>query len=116
MKKLIISLWILIISLLLVSNTFANNTQNKIIKELAITSSQVEKDYWKKLNHNLEQYFLWIKYYNKIDELNKLENSLEKVLLKYQEKWYLNINDRKKYNLLQNMYYRAKILSLYYVK
>ncbi len=116
MKKIIISLSVLILSFLLVPNTFADNTQNKIKKQIAITNSKVEDDYGKELSYKVDQYFLWIKYYNKVEELNKLEDSLEKAILKYKEKSYLNINDRKKYNLLQNMYYRAKVLSIYYTK
>ncbi len=118
MKNILKSLCIIGLFTLLSINNWvsANNTQNKIFKELNITTTQVQKDYWKKLNESLDLYFNKARYYNSRNQLLSLENALEKSLVKYKQKDYLTLNQRKKYNLLQNMYYRSKILTLYYVK
>lgn len=94
----------------------AASTQNKIFKELNITTTQVQKDYWKKIVESLDLYFNKARYYDDRSQLLTLENALENSLVKYKQRSYLTINQRKKYNLLQNMYYRSKILTLYYIK
>lgn len=118
MKK----IFLIFISFLLSSLVFTQvsasdiTAKNKLFKELAITTTQVEKDYSKKYNTTLDLYFNKIRYYKKRNELLTLEKKLEPVISKYNKKTYLNINERKKFNLLKNIYYRSKVLSLYYVK
>lgn len=109
---------LLILSLILVnlSSVSANKTKNQIFKELAITATQVEKDFWVKINKWLDDYFIKARYYKNKDELIQLERKIEPILVKYKNKTYLNRKERKEFNILQNIYYRSKILTLYYIK
>ncbi len=118
MKK----IFIIFISILLSSVIFlqvsanSSNEKNKLFKNLALSTSQIEKDYSKKYNSTLDLYFNKIRYYKKKNELLILEKKLEPLISEYNKKNYLNLSEEKKFNLLKNIYYRSKILSTYYLK
>ncbi len=117
MKKILISSIVLLwITFNFINYSYANNDEIKVFKQMAITTTQVEEDYWKAVNKALDNYFMDARYKKDIVKLNKLEERLEKSLIKYKEKSFLNFNDRKKYNLLQNIYYRSKYITIYYNK
>lgn len=109
---------LLILSLIIVnfSSASANKTKNQIFKELAVTTTQVEKDFGVKINKWLDDYFIKARYYKNKSELIELEKKIEPILVKYKNKSYLNRKERKEFNILQNIYYRSKILTLYYIK
>ena len=118
MKK----IFLIFISFLLSSLVFIQasasdvTAQNKLFKELALSTTQVENDYSKKYTSTLDLYFNKIRYYKKRNELLILEKKLEPVISRYNKKTYHSLSERKKFNLLKNIYYRSKVLSLYYVK
>lgn len=97
-------------------NTNAVDTKDAIFKEIALTTTQVEKDYSKKYNEVLDLYFNKIRYYKKRSDLLILEKKIEPILEKYNKKTFLNAKQKKEFNLIKNIYYRSKVLSLYYVK
>ncbi|MDD2907858.1 MAG: hypothetical protein PHH98_04405 [Candidatus Gracilibacteria bacterium] len=99
-----------------ISQTSAVDTKDAIFKEIALTTTQVEKDYSKKYTETLDLYFNKIRYYKEVNKLKDLENKLEPIIEKYNKKTYLNSTQKKEFNLIKNIYYRSKILSLYYVK
>ena len=113
-----LKLKILLLSLILINFWIASadKTKNQIFKELAITTTQVEKDFWKKINQWLDNYFIKARYYKNKEELIELEKKIEPLLVKYKNKSYLNRKERKEFNILQNIYYRSKVLTLYYIK
>jgi len=117
MKKILISFIVLFWMIFnFINYSHANNDEIKVFKQMAITTTKVEEDYWKAINKALDNYFMDARYKKDITKLNKLEERLEKSLIKYKEKSFLNFNDRKKYNLLQNIYYRSKYITIYYNK
>lgn len=118
MKKIFIIFISFLLSSLIIIQTSANEVtdKNKLFKELALSTTQVENDYSKKYNTTLDLYFNKIRYYKKRNELLILEKKLEPVISKYNKKTYLSLNEKKRFNLLKNIYYRSKVLSLYYVK
>jgi len=101
------------------SQASATSSKNQIFKELAITTTKIEEDYnskWIKYNKALDNYFIKMRYYKKRSDLKKLEDKLEPILEKYNNKSYLSPKEEKEFNLIKNIYYRSKILSLYYIK
>lgn len=117
MKK-ILSIFIgnIVVLISIIPNVNAVNTKDAIFKEIALTTTQIEKDYSKKHNDALDLYFNKIRYYKKRNDLLILEKKLEPLLDKYNKKTVLSIKQKKEFNLIKNIYYRSKILSLYYVK
>lgn len=115
MKKIFISF---LLSFLIFIQVSANEVteKNKLFKELALTTTQVEKDYSKKYNSTLDLYFNKIRYYKKRNKLLILEKKLEPLIYNYNNKKSLSLNEKKKFNMLKNIYYRSKVLSMYYVK
>ncbi|MDD3145564.1 MAG: hypothetical protein PHV23_05650 [Candidatus Gracilibacteria bacterium] len=106
----------IIVLISITSNAEAVNTKDAIFKEIALTTTQVEKDYSKKYNDVLDLYFNKIRYYKNKSQLDVLEKKLEPLLEKYNKRTYLNLKQKKELNLIKNIYYRSKVLSLYYVK
>lgn len=117
MKKILsILISTIIVLISITSNAEAVNTKDAIFKEIALTTTQVEKDYSKKYNDVLDLYFNKIRYYKNKSQLDVLEKKLEPLLEKYNKRTYLNLKQKKELNLIKNIYYRSKVLSLYYVK
>lgn len=117
MKKIIL-ISIFLFSFMFVCSTNAQwvTTKNKLFKEITLTNSKIQKDYWDKYIKTLDLYFNKIRYYKNRNELLILEKKLEPLMLKYNNKNNLSIKEQKKFNLIKNIYYRSKVLSLYYIK
>ena len=90
MKK----IFLIFISFLLSSLVFIQasasdvTAQNKLFKELALSTTQVENDYSKKYTSTLDLYFNKIRYYKKRNELLILEKKLEPVISRYNKKTF----------------------------
>jgi len=117
MKKIIIiSIFLFSLIFSSVTNADSVSTKNKLFKEITLTNSNIQKDYWNKYIKTLDLYFNKIRYYNNKNELLELEKKLEPVILKYNKKTTLSIKEQKQFNLIKNIYYRSKVLSTYYIK
>lgn len=117
MKKIIlISIFLFSIIFTLSVDAQWVTTKNKIFKEITLSNSKIQKDYWDKYIKTLDLYFNKIRYYKNRNELLILEKKLEPLMLKYNNKNNLSIKEQKKFNLIKNIYYRSKVLSLYYIK
>jgi len=122
MKKIIL-FSIFLFSIFLFSLIFSNvtnadnvSTKNKLFKEITLTNSKIQKDYWNKYIKTLDLFFNKIRYYNNKNELLDLEKKLEPIILRYNNKSTLSIKEQKQFNLIKNIYYRSKVLSVYYLK
>ena len=117
MKKIVILLVSLFISLSVISQSNAwTNTENKLYKQVSITSKQVEKDYWKIAVSKIRDQFIMYRYTKNTVFLNKLEKALKSWIQKLNSKKILSVNQRKKLNLYNNIYYRTKLLLDYNLK
>lgn len=118
MKKIFFWTLALILSFILINTSNANNTENLLYKNTAISKAQIEKDYpnGKSLNKKIENMFVKYRYLKDKQTLNKLEVTLKKEIIKLNSKSYLWRNDRKKLNLFNNLYYRTKLLLNYNLK
>lgn len=118
MKKIFLIFITFLLSSLFLNQVSANDisTKNKLFKEITLSNTQIENDYSKKYISTLDLYFNKIRYHKKRSDLIILEKKLEPIILKYNKKNSISIKEQKQFNLIKNIYYRSKILSLYYVK
>lgn len=117
MKKIIlISIFLFSLIFSSLANADSVTIKNKLFKEITLTNSKIQKDYWDKYVKTLDLYFNKIRYYKNRNELLILEKKLEPLILKYNNKNNLSIKEQKQFNLINNIYYRSKVLSLYIIK
>ena len=119
MQKIIKLISVLIIGSLFISNANAISnselTQNKLTKEVAMTTSQLENDYWDEVTKYLDDYFSNIRYFDDKESLEKIINVLEPIIANYSKKWALTLQEKKAENLFKNIYYRSQLILMYYV-
>lgn len=116
MKKILTSLIIIALNFLIINQSSAENLENKLYKQVSITSKQVEKDYWKKVNAKIVSQFVMYRYTKNITFLNKLEIALKSWIRSLNSKDILSRNEKKKLNFYNNLYYRSKLLLDYNLK
>ncbi len=125
MKKIIISVLIILLSLISFTDSFADSATNlypsmakkpdnsmyKLYKQAILTRHQIQVDYkdWVKMNKDIENFFISL--YFKTDRtvrLRKLEKKTSDLIKNYDNK-ILNMKQKKVLNLIKNLYYRSVI-------
>ncbi|MFC1797774.1 hypothetical protein ACFLY2_00920 [Patescibacteria group bacterium] len=112
MKKIIVLVLSILISLSMVSSSNAASLENKLYKSVIISKFQISKDYkdGKSYNNKIRDVFIKMRYFKERETLNKLEVLLKERIREFNAKEVLLKNERKKLNLYNNLYYRTKLL------
>lgn len=111
-------LFIIIISVSIFQDTYADDLNKKLSKSIIVTKHQIEQDYenWKAYNQALETKFIEFRRYKKTATLNQLDRILKQYIQDAHEKTFLTESQRKKLNLYKNIYYRTILLRDYILK
>lgn len=112
MKKLIAIFISIIISLSIIYPSDAASLEKKLYKATIVTKNKIAQDYknWDSLNKKIAQIFIKYRYNKDKVGLNKLKLLVNKNITLLNNKKSLTVNERKKLNLFNNIYYRTMLL------
>ncbi len=118
MKKIIILLISLFISISFLNTTNADNIENKLYKWVVVTKFHINQDYTngKSINEKIKNTFIKYRYLKDRKTLNNLEKTLKEKLVEFKSKKSLTRLEKRKENLYLNLYYRTKLLLDYNLK
>jgi hypothetical protein len=95
------------------NKTTINNVEHKLYRAVVMSTIQIKKDYWEKINQKIVSVFIKFRYSKDITTLNKLEILLKDKIIKLNQKNILTYNEKNKLNLYTNLYYRTILVLKY---
>lgn len=112
MKKLIAIFISIIISLSIIFTSDAASLEKKLYKATIVTKNKIAQDYvkWDLYNKKIAKIFAKFRLDRDKVGLNKLKVLVNKNITLLNNKKSLTVNERKKLNLFNNIYYRTVLL------
>ena len=115
MKKVIAIFISLILSLSIISWTYASSLEMKLYKQAIVSKSKIIREYkdGKDIVNKISDIFIQYRYEKDINSLESLEVVLRERIIELNSKNILSRTDRKTLNVYNHIYYRTKLLLEY---